>query len=342
MQNNNKEDFSALSEKYKKELMEYYRQYRPAVVPRKEVQASATSTSRTESDSQNKEPEKLADDTETENIDFVDTAEASSVFSDNADSEREMREIKDSDQTISPVDEEGRVLKQQEKEMDMNATAVFLESSQKAADAEAAITEIQQKERDAYEMPDAVNESGQPIFSGEENGPVNYIDSSEPGMRENLDDIDMDIVPIQPAQTPDGTMSTAYRYNAEEENFDTFTGEGYLSVQVVTANGALPVRDAVVTIKKVENGKTVYEKTLLTNESGNTETVTLPTPKKSLSENPDFTDIPYADYQVQVTAGSYMTVMIEKVPVFSGILSIQPVSLIPGIGTMMNGNGEVR
>ena len=70
--------------------------------------------------------------------------------------------------------------------------------------------------------------------------------------------------------------------------------------------------------------------------------MTLPTPKKSLSENPDFTDIPYADYQVQVTAGSYMTVMIEKVPVFSGILSIQPVSLIPGIGTMMNGNGEVR
>lgn len=339
MQNNNKEDFSALSEKYKKELMEYYRQYRPAVVPRKEVQASATSTSRTESDSQNKESERLADDTETENIDFVDTAEASSVFFDNADSEREMREAKDSDQTISSVDKEARVLKQQERE---NATAVFGESSQKAADAEAAITEIQQKERDAYEMPDAVNESGQPIFSGEENGPINYIDSSEPGMRENLDDIDMDIVPIQSAQTPDGTMSTADRYNAEEENFDTFTGEGYLSVQVVTANGALPVRDAVVTIKKVENGKTVYEKTLLTNESGNTETVTLPTPKKSLSENPEFTDIPYADYQVQVTADSYMTVMIEKVPVFSGILSIQPVSLIPGIGTMMNGNGEVR
>lgn len=339
MQNNNKEDFSALSEKYKKELMEYYRQYRPAVVPRKEVQASATSTSRTESDSQNKESERLADDTETENIDFVDTAEASSVFFDNADSEREMREAKDSDQTISSVDKEARVLKQQERE---NATAVFGESSQKAADAEAAITEIQQKERDAYEMPDAVNESGQPIFSGEENGPINYIDSSEPGMRENLDDIDMDIVPIQSAQTPDGTMSTADRYNAEEENFDTFTGEGYLSVQVVTANGALPVRDAVVTIKKVENGKTVYEKTLLTNESGNTETVTLPTPKKSLSENPEFIDIPYADYQVQVTADSYMTVMIEKVPVFSGILSIQPVSLIPGIGTMMNGNGEVR
>lgn len=339
MQNNNKEDFSALSEKYKKELMEYYRQYRPAVVPRKEVPASATSTSRIESDSQNKESERLADDTETENIDFVDTAEASSVFFDNADSEREMREAKDSDQTISSVDKEARVLKQQEKE---NATAVFGESSQKAADAEAAITEIQQKERDAYEMPDAVNESGQPIFSGEENGPINYIDSSEPGMRENLDDIDMDIVPIQPAQTPDGTMSTADRYNAEEENFDTFTGEGYLSVQVVTANGALPVRDAVVTIKKVENGKTVYEKTLLTNESGNTETVTLPTPKKSLSENPEFADIPYADYQVQVTANSYMTVMIEKVPVFSGILSIQPVSLIPGIGTMMNANGEVQ
>ncbi len=339
MQNNNKEDFSALSEKYKKELMEYYRQYRPAVVPRKEVPASATSTSRIESDSQNKESERLADDTETENIDFVDTAEASSVFFDNADSEREMREAKDSDQTISSVDKEARVLKQQEKE---NATAVFGESSQKAADAEAAITEIQQKERDAYEMPDAVNESGQPIFSGEENGPINYIDSSEPGMRENLDDIDMDIVPIQPAQTPDGTMSTADRYNAEEENFDTFTGEGYLSVQVVTANGALPVRDAVVTIKKVENGKTVYEKTLLTNESGNTETVTLPTPNKSLSENPEFADIPYADYQVQVTANSYMTVMIEKVPVFSGILSIQPVSLIPGIGTMMNANGEVQ
>lgn len=138
MQNSNREDFSALSEKYKKELMAYYRQHRPAVVPRKEVPASATSTSRIESDSQNKEPEKLADDTETENIDFVDTAEASSVFSDNVDSEREMREIKDSDQTISSVDEEARVLKQQEKEMDMNATAVFLESSQKAADAEAA------------------------------------------------------------------------------------------------------------------------------------------------------------------------------------------------------------
>lgn len=88
------------------------------------------------------------------------------------------------------------------------------------------ITEIQQKERDAYEMPDAVNESGQPIFSGEENGPVNYIDSSEPGMRENLDDIDMDIVPIQPAQTPDGTMSTADGTMLKIK-FDNLQGEGY-------------------------------------------------------------------------------------------------------------------
>ena len=157
------------------------------------------------------------------------------------------------------------------------------------------------------------------------------VPEAQPVMQAEQDDnIDMDILPVMDT---DVRMSTLDGVDANDLSYETYTSEGYLRVQVVTAKGALPVEKAVVQIKKVENGTEVYSRELITDESGNTEVITLKAPNADLSQAPDPSDLPYADYQAFITAKNFLSVSVDEVPVFSGVLSVQPVMLIPGVGT---------
>ena len=112
---------------------------------------------------------------------------------------------------------------------------------------------------------------------------------------------------------------------------------GFLIVNVNTANGALPVEDAMVTIyssnmpsgseeNQFLESNIIY--TLKTNKSGKTEKVALQTKSKNLSLSP-MTPIPYDSYNITITADGFYDSSYLGVPIFQGITSLQNVSLIP-------------
>ena len=82
---------------------------------------------------------------------------------------------------------------------------------------------------------------------------------------------------------------------------------GNLLVQVRSANDIIPVPDARVRIRD-EAGNVLYD--LVTDESGDTQEVTLDTVDKSLSLDPNYTGTPYTSYTVDVTATGFNSLTI--------------------------------
>lgn len=105
------------------------------------------------------------------------------------------------------------------------------------------------------------------------------------------------------------------------------SGRGSLRIIARTGDNAWPVPGATVTVTDEEAG-TELRATLTTDESGRTEAITLPAPAKSSSLSPG-ADRPYAIYRVYIEAAGYYPNENRRVPVFDGILSLQPAEMIP-------------
>lgn len=101
---------------------------------------------------------------------------------------------------------------------------------------------------------------------------------------------------------------------------------GYLIIQVRTADGAVPLRGAEIRILDPQ-GSTVYE--LTTDESGETQTVSLETVDRSLSLDPDYPGTPYTAYDVLVRAAGFDSLYISGVPIYEDETAIQPAELLP-------------
>ncbi len=112
---------------------------------------------------------------------------------------------------------------------------------------------------------------------------------------------------------------------------------GFLIVNVKTANGALPVENAQVTVygaseldangaPTLSDSDVIY--TLTTDRNGKTQKVALTTKDKNLSLTPD-TKVPYESYNIFVTADGYYDSSYINVPIFQGITALQGVNLIP-------------
>ncbi|MBQ2767499.1 MAG: hypothetical protein IJF49_05405 [Clostridia bacterium] len=107
------------------------------------------------------------------------------------------------------------------------------------------------------------------------------------------------------------------------------SGIGYLIIRAFTAGGALPVADAAVHIRgntPEQSGVLISRKT---NRDGLTERVALPTMPGALSDAPNAGAIPYATYNIEVSAPGYAVNTYQNVPIFDQITAIQPVELIP-------------
>lgn len=102
---------------------------------------------------------------------------------------------------------------------------------------------------------------------------------------------------------------------------------GFLIVNTRTALGSLPVGGAEVRVVGTDTDLTVT-----TDPSGVSERMRLPAPpvENSLTSTPD--GLPYATYDVSVSAPGYYTAQSRSVPVFPGIVSVQNVNLIPIAG----------
>lgn len=134
-----------------------------------------------------------------------------------------------------------------------------------------------------------------------------------------------------------GTPSVGYKekeYTDYEEFLLDNQKRGTMRFLIYTARGALPVENAICTISKTFGGEQHTIITLKSDNSGQTEVVSLPAPDRRLSQVPDSTIQPYALYDAQVRASGFSDVDLKNIPVFEGILSIQRVAMIPeGGGT---------
>lgn len=106
---------------------------------------------------------------------------------------------------------------------------------------------------------------------------------------------------------------------------------GYIRVRVTNSGGNFPVEGASVYITDYntddgEKGALLY--TLRTDSSGMTRTVTVPAVPASESREPG-TPFPYTLYNIRVSKENYYTAESIGVPVFEGIVSVQPFRLQP-------------
>lgn len=104
------------------------------------------------------------------------------------------------------------------------------------------------------------------------------------------------------------------------------TAVGYLTVEVRTADGALPVEGAQVAVTSLP-GEGSVAISVETDASGRTERLVLPTISRSSTQSAE-TPQGYVAYHVTVTADGYYPFEASPVPVFVGVTTLQPVTLI--------------
>ena len=102
--------------------------------------------------------------------------------------------------------------------------------------------------------------------------------------------------------------------------------QGYLIVTARTAGGALPVENAVVTVRDAA-GNILY--VVFTDRSGSTQRLKLQAPPIENSETPGMPDPPFYSYNVDTDIEGFRSVRNLNVPIYPGITSIQPVELLP-------------
>lgn len=103
---------------------------------------------------------------------------------------------------------------------------------------------------------------------------------------------------------------------------------GKLIVQTRAARGAVPVIGAAITVYcPGENNILQPCVTVRTNTSGSTETIELDTPSLG---NMDMSQVPpVASYRVDIDHPDYRPVTVTDVPVYTGITTTLPVTMIP-------------
>ncbi len=191
----------------------------------------------------------------------------------------------------------------------------------------------------------AVKEVPEPRFApAEEHNQGNYDFSPVQGSDGSVDlDADMQ-EEIQPnVSYPDeNTDFSAVDQNGDfpEDNPSDMSGQGYLQVEATTASRAVPVRDATVIVTEISDGKEALIGMLITDENGATPVIPLSAPSRTLSESPDPSERPYSEYNIKVYKQGFYTVPLLTVPIFDGIKSIQPVSMIPLAEFELEGAGE--
>ncbi len=110
-------------------------------------------------------------------------------------------------------------------------------------------------------------------------------------------------------------------------------GIGYLTVKVSTAGESLPIEGARVTVYDNENeNRLLY--TLVSDASGLTDKVSIPTVSASESQTPS-NQKPYSTVNIEVIFSGYSPVRFQNVPIFDNILSVQRASMVP-----LSENGE--
>lgn len=103
---------------------------------------------------------------------------------------------------------------------------------------------------------------------------------------------------------------------------------GTIKISVVSTLGLFPVENATVTISFTgDPGEPLMS--LTTDSSGQTPTVELPAPPVELSLEPENIEQPYSEYNIEVTADGYESVVLSGSEILADQLSLQPIRMEP-------------
>ena len=118
--------------------------------------------------------------------------------------------------------------------------------------------------------------------------------------------------------------------NDETSRNPNMSGQGYLVVRVSTASGAIPIENALVTVRGGEESNSDFYRSFYSGISGLTEKIALPAPLRSLTDAPSPNGTkPYALYSIDVFADGYQDLFFVNVPIFDTITAIQGANMIP-------------
>lgn len=103
---------------------------------------------------------------------------------------------------------------------------------------------------------------------------------------------------------------------------------GQLQINVTSSLGLIPVSDATVTISYTGvPGVTVEQ--LRTDSSGQTAIIELPAPPLEYSMEPEQENQPYSEYNIQVDAPGYESVMVSGTEILPDVTALQPIQMTP-------------
>ena len=111
--------------------------------------------------------------------------------------------------------------------------------------------------------------------------------------------------------------------------------QGYLQMDVVSNENNFPIADAQISIAKTEEPEEILEQ-IVTDRSGQTESIELNAPPAELSLDPANQLRPYAEYTIRITAPGFEPVVISGTEILADTTAIQGVRMIP----LEDSNGE--
>lgn len=103
---------------------------------------------------------------------------------------------------------------------------------------------------------------------------------------------------------------------------------GFLVVNAVTADGLIPIEDALITVSITEGDNTYVYRVARTDRSGKTPRLAIPTPDISLSLSPS-EELPYTTVTIEGDKEGYYTSQYINAPVFPEVVTLQQVNFIP-------------
>ena len=106
-------------------------------------------------------------------------------------------------------------------------------------------------------------------------------------------------------------------------------GRGTMRIQVSTAAGAFPIKDAVVEVSAVIDGTTLPIYRRKTNSSGIIDNLVLPARPRFVSQREETAGDSATLYAVTVTHPGYRTMTDDHVVIYDGVETIFPASLQP-------------
>lgn len=106
-----------------------------------------------------------------------------------------------------------------------------------------------------------------------------------------------------------------------------FPDSGTLQINVFSQNALIPISNATVTVTN-EPGNTTVREQVTTDSSGQTQTLTLPTPPLEYSMIPQGQQ-PYSQYDLTISAPGYETTYITGTQLLANEKAIQNVRLVP-------------